>query len=96
MTLPLRLKPEDRFLAAREVAALLGHTYGWFMRHRAALEKRDFPKPLNMPGQHRYDLRAIDDWRAHQSRPRTVIEISRRISDADMDDAAVRLAGGSR
>lgn len=95
MTLPLRLNPEDRFLTAREVAALLGHTYGWFMRRRKALGKHGFPEPLDMPGQHRWDPRAIDLWRAGQARPTVVVEMP-RITPEDMDAAAIRLAAGIR
>lgn len=48
-------------LTAAQVALLLGRKAGWFLAHRAALEARGFPGPVDGCGL-RWDPRAIEAW----------------------------------
>ena len=50
-----------QLLTSAQVAAKLGHRLGWFYGHRAALEARGFPLPVDGCG-NRWDQLAIDRW----------------------------------
>lgn len=61
-----------KLLKAAEVADKLGRSVNWFMRSRADLFRRGFPRPLlgDAPyGRPRWDEGAIDAWLDSQMQP---------------------------